>query len=76
MPVLERHVAPATFFLNGASLERPFAFWWERLQRRGIAETWIRERSRLMEGEADGPPTISASPLQSRHCLLGGAASS
>jgi peptidoglycan/xylan/chitin deacetylase (PgdA/CDA1 family) len=23
---------PATFFLCGASLERPFAFWWERLQ--------------------------------------------
>ncbi len=22
----------ATFFLSGASLERPFAFWWERLQ--------------------------------------------
>jgi peptidoglycan/xylan/chitin deacetylase (PgdA/CDA1 family) len=33
MPVLERHGAPATFFLCGASLERPFAFWWERLQR-------------------------------------------
>lgn len=24
---------PATFFLCGASLEAPFAFWWERLQR-------------------------------------------
>lgn len=33
LPVLERLGVPATFFLSGASLERPFAFWWERLQR-------------------------------------------
>lgn len=33
MPVLERLGLPATFFLCGASLERPYAFWWERLQR-------------------------------------------
>jgi peptidoglycan/xylan/chitin deacetylase (PgdA/CDA1 family) len=33
MPVLDRLCLPATFFLSGASLERPFAFWWERLQR-------------------------------------------
>lgn len=32
-PALGRLGAPATFFLCGASLERPFAFWWERLQR-------------------------------------------
>ncbi len=31
--VLSRHGVTATFFLCGASLERPFAFWWERLQR-------------------------------------------
>ncbi|MEA2403942.1 MAG: hypothetical protein QOE08_589, partial [Thermoleophilaceae bacterium] len=38
--VLQRAGAPATFFLNGASLEGPHAFWWERLQRavdRGVA---------------------------------------
>jgi peptidoglycan/xylan/chitin deacetylase (PgdA/CDA1 family) len=33
LPVLLRARAPATFFLSGASLTRPFAFWWERLQR-------------------------------------------
>jgi peptidoglycan/xylan/chitin deacetylase (PgdA/CDA1 family) len=33
MPILERLGLRATFFLSGASLERPFAFWWERLQR-------------------------------------------
>ena len=32
-PVLRRHGAPATFFLTGATLVRPFSFWWERLQR-------------------------------------------
>ena len=31
-PILERLGAPATFFLTGASLERPARFWWEDLQ--------------------------------------------
>jgi peptidoglycan/xylan/chitin deacetylase (PgdA/CDA1 family) len=33
LPILTRAGASATFFLTGAALERPFAFWWERLQR-------------------------------------------
>jgi peptidoglycan/xylan/chitin deacetylase (PgdA/CDA1 family) len=33
LPILRRAGVPATFFLCGASLEAPFAFWWERLQR-------------------------------------------
>jgi peptidoglycan/xylan/chitin deacetylase (PgdA/CDA1 family)/SAM-dependent methyltransferase len=32
-PVLERAGAPATFFLCGASLGEPAAFWWDSLQR-------------------------------------------
>ena len=32
-PALQRAGAPATFFLCGASLEKPHAFWWDRLQR-------------------------------------------
>jgi peptidoglycan/xylan/chitin deacetylase (PgdA/CDA1 family) len=32
MPILRRHGMPATFFLSGASLREPFAFWYERLQ--------------------------------------------
>ena len=32
MPILQNAGVPATFFLCGASLDRPFAFWWERLQ--------------------------------------------
>ena len=30
--VLMRAGVPATFFVCGASLDRPFSFWWERLQ--------------------------------------------
>jgi peptidoglycan/xylan/chitin deacetylase (PgdA/CDA1 family) len=40
-PILRRHGAPATFFLNGASLAAPFRFWWEALQLavdRGLAD--------------------------------------
>lgn len=33
LPILARSGVTATFFLSGSSLERPFAFWWERLQR-------------------------------------------
>jgi peptidoglycan/xylan/chitin deacetylase (PgdA/CDA1 family) len=33
LPILRRLGVQATFFLSGASLERPYAFWWERLQR-------------------------------------------
>jgi peptidoglycan/xylan/chitin deacetylase (PgdA/CDA1 family) len=32
-PILRRLGVPATFFLCGASLHRPYAFWWERMQR-------------------------------------------
>jgi peptidoglycan/xylan/chitin deacetylase (PgdA/CDA1 family) len=31
-PLLRRHGLPATFFLCGATLDQPNAFWWERLQ--------------------------------------------
>lgn len=33
LPILVRERATATFFLTGSSLDGPFAFWWERLQR-------------------------------------------
>jgi peptidoglycan/xylan/chitin deacetylase (PgdA/CDA1 family) len=32
LPVLRRHSLTATFFVSGASLSAPHAFWWERLQ--------------------------------------------
>jgi peptidoglycan/xylan/chitin deacetylase (PgdA/CDA1 family) len=32
-PILERAAAPATFFLCGATLTGPRAFWWQRLER-------------------------------------------
>jgi peptidoglycan/xylan/chitin deacetylase (PgdA/CDA1 family) len=31
-PILKRAGVSASFFLSGASLERPYAFWWEDLQ--------------------------------------------
>lgn len=33
MPLLRAAGAPATFFLNGASLDGPYRFWWDRLDR-------------------------------------------
>lgn len=33
LPILAHAGVTATFFLSGSSLETPFAFWWERLQR-------------------------------------------
>jgi peptidoglycan/xylan/chitin deacetylase (PgdA/CDA1 family) len=32
LPILRRLGIPATFFLSGASLHAPYAFWWQRLQ--------------------------------------------
>jgi peptidoglycan/xylan/chitin deacetylase (PgdA/CDA1 family) len=32
MPILRQVGVPATFFVCGASLDRPFSFWWERLE--------------------------------------------
>ena len=32
LPALRAADLPATFFLNGASLHSPHAFWWEELQ--------------------------------------------
>jgi peptidoglycan/xylan/chitin deacetylase (PgdA/CDA1 family) len=37
-PILQRAGATATFFLCGSSLDRPHAFWWQRLQRAVDAE--------------------------------------
>jgi peptidoglycan/xylan/chitin deacetylase (PgdA/CDA1 family) len=53
-PALERLGLPATFFLTGASLDAPFAFWWQRLQAaadRGldIGATGIHERAAAIE---------------------------
>jgi glycosyltransferase involved in cell wall biosynthesis/peptidoglycan/xylan/chitin deacetylase (PgdA/CDA1 family) len=31
-PLLRRHACPAAFFLTGAGLDGPHAFWWQRLQ--------------------------------------------
>jgi peptidoglycan/xylan/chitin deacetylase (PgdA/CDA1 family) len=53
LPTLRRTGAPAAFFLCGASLERPYRFWWERLQ------SAVDERRELAGLAAAGPPTGS-----------------
>jgi peptidoglycan/xylan/chitin deacetylase (PgdA/CDA1 family) len=58
LPILVRHGATATFFLCGASLERPFAFWYERLQR--AYDDHVEGLPALVLGEAEGraKPTL------------------
>jgi peptidoglycan/xylan/chitin deacetylase (PgdA/CDA1 family) len=51
LPALRRAGVVATFFLCGASLERPFAFWWEHLQR---AADRGHSPSRFVEGAHEG----------------------
>lgn len=61
-PVLRRLGAPATFFLCGASLEAPFAFWWERLQaaaEHGLVDDAVLPAAAVSSAElADRPEAI------------------
>jgi peptidoglycan/xylan/chitin deacetylase (PgdA/CDA1 family) len=52
LPILRRAGATATFFLSGASLERPFAFHYERLQR--AVDTQVPDVASLVLGSAAG----------------------
>jgi len=56
-PLLRRRGVAATFFLTGASLDRPFWFWWQRLQHAvdrgldvGVEASGIHELARRIEG--------------------------
>jgi peptidoglycan/xylan/chitin deacetylase (PgdA/CDA1 family) len=58
MPVLSRFGAPATFFVSGASLDRPYRFWWEMMQTafdrgdgRAVREIIEARRGRPVRGE-------------------------
>jgi peptidoglycan/xylan/chitin deacetylase (PgdA/CDA1 family) len=55
-PLLLRLGLPATFFLNGASLDEPFGFWWERLQRAWDAD--LPGLAELVGVAAEPRPTI------------------
>lgn len=58
MPILRRLGAPATFFVCGASLERPYDFWWERLQRawdRGLVDEQLLDDLEATEAHAEQP---------------------
>ncbi|MGH3004083.1 MAG: polysaccharide deacetylase family protein [Gaiellaceae bacterium] len=53
LPALGRHGISATFFLTGSSLDAPFCFWWERLQR-------------ALDSGAPVPPPGGGTPLARR----------
>jgi peptidoglycan/xylan/chitin deacetylase (PgdA/CDA1 family) len=55
-PVLKRHDLTATFFLCGASAERPFRFWWERLQAACEAGMPVSEVATAPGWDADARP--------------------
>ena len=57
MPILRRARVPATFFLSGVSLDGPFSFWWERLQR-AVERGLVSESGRgitLLQGAIRAP---------------------
>jgi len=64
LPVLTREAARATFFVNGASLERPRWFWWELLQAawdRGLVDEALIAELPLAAGPS---PLASDRPLK------------
>ena len=80
LPVLVRVGVPATFFLCGASLERPHRFWWERLQRawdRGLVDEQLLGALGVRSTSAERPPirtvaaAIQALPPDRRDLLAG-----
>lgn len=63
-PILREAGIPATFFLCGASLDRPHLFWWERLQRaldrgkgQAVSEIVHRHASGDVSGGREAAPT-------------------
>jgi peptidoglycan/xylan/chitin deacetylase (PgdA/CDA1 family) len=54
VPALVAAGIPATFFLTGASLDRPFSFWWQRLDRALAAGLAVDDP---VLGRAAGPLT-------------------
>jgi len=54
-PVLRRLGLTATFFLSGASLERPSRFWWERLQ--DAVDRGLDVEQAVLEGVSVAEPT-------------------
>lgn len=79
-PILEEFGFPATFFLNGNTLEGPSAFWWQDLQtivdRGPEAWTGLRDRlgedwpwARLDASRQELIATIEASPREQRDAI-------
>jgi peptidoglycan/xylan/chitin deacetylase (PgdA/CDA1 family) len=64
MPILRRSGVPATFFVCGASLDGPFAFWWERLQRAFDAGLLTGAERERLTGDANALIHRVASAIQ------------
>jgi peptidoglycan/xylan/chitin deacetylase (PgdA/CDA1 family) len=62
MPLLVEAGTPAAFFICGAALDRPFAFWWERLERAvaagAIEIDTLREMVPALRGGAAGDRNV------------------
>lgn len=56
MPILKRVGVPATFFVSGASLDRPFSFWWEQIDRAVDRGTLSEAELRAMVPARRGNP--------------------
>ncbi|HET7046025.1 MAG TPA: polysaccharide deacetylase family protein, partial [Gaiellaceae bacterium] len=60
LPILRRRGATATFFLCGVALERPRAFWWQRLQR--ALDAGLQEVEGLVAARSSPPLEQGSSP--------------
>jgi len=61
LPILVRNTTTATFFLAGASLERPFAFFFERLQR--AADEGVSDLEAIVTGAPSTGESMSIHEL-------------
>ena len=62
LPALRRLGLTATFFLNGASLDAPRTWWWDRLQAgldRGLRWNQLLPPAVLRDASASGAPTVA-----------------
>jgi peptidoglycan/xylan/chitin deacetylase (PgdA/CDA1 family) len=69
LPLLAEAGVTATFFLSGATLERPYGFWYERVQEafdRGLAERVFGDHADIHAVGA----TVEALPSAERHRLV------
>jgi peptidoglycan/xylan/chitin deacetylase (PgdA/CDA1 family) len=70
LPILDALGVPATFFLTGASLERPAPFWWERLDAAVAGGLNERERADLARIAGCAPADLLPHRLRATQAVL------